>query len=178
MEKMFYDAEVFDRDINTWDVSKVQNMNSMFTADAFNQNLPCWNTDFVLSCTNFADGTACGGFGLRRGLRMGLLAGAVGHVHGFGRECSPQGSGEGVLHRSEHPPTAKKRRPRCTARSPIGMSRTASIHGSGFSRDSRPENARAQKSNPVRLARSRWSRTCPSYSVVMVAPANIPTSGC
>lgn len=48
MSYMFYDARIFNSNINSWDTSKVTNMSHMFyNANAFNQPLNNWNMSLV-----------------------------------------------------------------------------------------------------------------------------------
>jgi surface protein len=45
---MFSNADVFNQDINSWNVSSVTDMNSMFSyADAFNRDLNSWDVTSV-----------------------------------------------------------------------------------------------------------------------------------
>lgn len=49
MENMFWNAKAFDLAINDWDVSKVTNMNQMFSASVFNRALDKWRVNSVQS---------------------------------------------------------------------------------------------------------------------------------
>ena len=60
MASMFQSASVFNRDISSWDVSKVTNTSSMFQgAGSFNQNIGNWN---VIKVTNFQQMFQSSGF--------------------------------------------------------------------------------------------------------------------
>ena len=43
MEKLFYQNDVFNQDISTWDVSNVISMSQMFEESAFNQDISNWD---------------------------------------------------------------------------------------------------------------------------------------
>jgi surface protein len=43
MEKLFYQNDVFNQDISTWDVSNVISMSQMFEESTFNQNISNWD---------------------------------------------------------------------------------------------------------------------------------------
>ena len=43
MEKFFYQNDVFNQDISTWDVSNVISMSQMFEESAFNQDISSWD---------------------------------------------------------------------------------------------------------------------------------------
>ncbi|MDT7831593.1 BspA family leucine-rich repeat surface protein [Flavobacteriaceae bacterium S356] len=63
MSNMFYDASLFNRDLNSWNMSNVTNMNSMFrNASSFNQDLNSWNTSSVTDMAGlFIDATSFNG---------------------------------------------------------------------------------------------------------------------
>ena len=43
MEKFFYQNDVFNQDISSWDVSNVISMSQMFEESAFNQDISNWD---------------------------------------------------------------------------------------------------------------------------------------
>ena len=54
---MFFEATSFNHPIETWDVSKVENMTAMFyRATSFNQSLGGWDVSRVTDRDNFAVG--------------------------------------------------------------------------------------------------------------------------
>ena len=50
MESLFVYAESFNKDISSWDVSKVTNMKDLFHfAKSFNMNISDWNVSNVIN---------------------------------------------------------------------------------------------------------------------------------
>jgi surface protein len=53
MDTMFYDNDVFNQPIGSWDVSNVTNMDGMFqSSNGFNQPLSGWNVSKVTNMNN------------------------------------------------------------------------------------------------------------------------------
>ena len=54
--EMFYDASVFNQDLSSWDLSKVNDMSYMlYGASAFNQQVNTWDTSQVLDLMHLFD---------------------------------------------------------------------------------------------------------------------------
>ena len=56
MKSMFWVSTAFNQDINSWDVSNVTNMESMFFYADFNQDISSWSVDNVTNCGSFSTG--------------------------------------------------------------------------------------------------------------------------
>jgi surface protein len=55
MASMFNNADAFNQDISSWNVSSVTDMNNMFdNTDGFNQDISSWNVNNVTTATGFS----------------------------------------------------------------------------------------------------------------------------
>jgi surface protein len=62
MNNMFQNALVFNQPIGSWNVSRVSNMQLMFSNSAFNQNIGSWNVSNVTNFTDFMNTKTSGNF--------------------------------------------------------------------------------------------------------------------